>query len=76
MEELKEGDIVQINPECGTNSMFGGCLMVVTEPKSWGAQGYVQALGQDGKIGGQAYIRLKSSEFERTGGRVVWTPRD
>ena len=48
MNEYKEGDVVQLNPETVKNKMFAGCLMVVTEPKSWGAQGYVQALGENG----------------------------
>ena len=65
---LKVGDIVQLNPETCRNRMFAGCLMTVSEPKSWGAQGYVQALGQDGKPGGQAYYRAKWEEMERTGG--------
>ena len=31
------GQVVQINPE--HDEVFGGCLMVITDPKSWGAQG-------------------------------------
>ena len=59
------GDIVQVNPEKET---FGGCMVVVTEVKSWGVQGYVQNAGADG----QAYIRLKTEDFEPTGGTAVW----
>jgi len=62
---MKIGDIVQVNPEKET---FGGCMVVVTEVKSWGIQGYVQNAGVDG----QAYIRLKTEDFESTGGRAVW----
>jgi len=65
---LVENEIVQLMPDTCRNPMFGGCLMVVTEPKSWGAQGYVQALGSDGKIGGQAYYRATWVEMERTRG--------
>lgn len=36
--DLKVGDVVQINPK--HDPLFGGHLMVVTEPKEWGAQGY------------------------------------
>lgn len=36
--ELKIGDVVQISPD--HDPVFGGHFMVVTEPKSWGAQGY------------------------------------
>ena len=59
------GDIVQVNPE---KEMFGACLVVVTEVKSWGIQGYVQNAG----VAGQAYIRLKNEDFEHTGGTAVW----
>jgi hypothetical protein len=70
--ELEIGDIVQLSPEDCANPMFGGCLMVVTEPKAWGAQGYVQSLGEDGKPGGQAYYRAKWAEMQYTYGRAEW----
>jgi len=62
---MKIGDIVQVNPEKET---FGACLVVVTEVKTWGIQGYVQNAG----VNGQAYIRLKTEDFEHTGGKAVW----
>lgn len=68
---IESGDVVQISPDCKTNPMFGGCMMVVTEPKKWGVMGYVQALGEDRKIGGQAYIRLPHGEYEYVG-TAVW----
>lgn len=70
--EIKEGDIVQLTPDVG-NKAFACCLMVVTEPKPWGAQGYVQSLGEAADApGGQAYYRAKWEEMEPTGGRVRW----
>lgn len=60
------GIVVQLAPEVG-NPMFAGCFMTVTEVKSWGVQGYVQALGAEGKMGGQAYYRAKWDEFEIIG---------
>lgn len=65
--ELKQGDLVQLNPDTAGNPMFAACIMTVTEPKSWGAQGYVQALGQDGKPGGLAYYRARWEEMELVG---------
>lgn len=62
---IKEHDIVQVNPERET---FGGCMVVVTEVKSWGIQGYVQSAG----VPGQQYIRLRTGDFEPTGGMAVW----
>lgn len=59
------GDIVQVNPEV---EVFGGCMVVVTELKSWGIQGYVQSAG----VPGQQYIRLKTEQIKPTGGKAVW----
>jgi hypothetical protein len=62
---MNVGDIVQVNPEV---EIFGGCMVVVTELKSWGIQGYVQSAG----VPGQQYIRLKMEQIEATGGKAVW----
>jgi hypothetical protein len=62
---IKVGDIVQVNPE---KEMFGACMVVVTEVKSWGIQGYVQSAGVDG----QQFVRLKNDDFETTNGQAVW----
>lgn len=70
-EPLEVGDVVQIAPCCG-NPMFRCCFLTVSELKPWGVQGYVQALGEGGKIGGQAYMRIKWEEFEFSG-KAVWT---
>jgi hypothetical protein len=68
--ELRPGDVVQISPDC-PNRPFAGCMMTVTEPKAWGAQGYVQALGEDEQPGGQAFIRIKWEDMEFVG-RAPW----
>lgn len=73
---LQKGDLVQLIPVCVGNPMFGACIMVITEPKPWGAQGYVQMTGKNGKIGGQAYYRAKWEEMETTGGQVAWVQTD
>jgi len=70
--ELKHGDVVQLGPTT-SNPMFAYCFMTVTEPKSWGAQGFVQALGEDGKPGGEAYYRAKFEDMEFVG-RMAWGP--
>lgn len=66
-KELKAGQLVQLNPETVRNPMFEACIMVITEPKAFGAQGYVQGLGADGKPGGQAYYRARWDEMEPVG---------
>lgn len=68
---LSPGDLMQLSPDCG-NPMFACCMFTVTEPKPWGAQGYVQMTGENGKPGGQAYYRAKWSEMEPTGGAAQW----
>jgi hypothetical protein len=62
--QLKRYQVVQLNPETIRNPMLAGCLFVVDELKSFGAQGYVQALGEDGSPGGQAYYRANWDEME------------
>lgn len=66
-DELKPGDIVQLDPEKTGNPAFAACLMVVTEVRGWGVQGYVQALGDREKPGGQAYYRAENGTFVRVG---------
>lgn len=48
----KPGSIIQIDPDY--DELFGGCLMIVTEEKPWGAQGYFDVPGK-----GRAYYRCK-----------------
>ena len=66
--ELRDFEIVQLNPETCRNRMFSGCFMVVEEPRSWGAMGYVQALGVNEHPGGAAYYRAMWDEILITGG--------
>lgn len=69
---IEPGDIVQLSPTSTRSPMFAGCFMVITEPKPWGAQGYVQALGKDGKPGGQAYYRATWDEMYPVGAKAEW----
>ena len=75
MHTIHVGDIVQLDPCTTTNPMFRGCMMVVTEVKGWGVQGYVQALGKDETIGGQAYYRAVTGTFIRCG-QAYWLVGD
>lgn len=63
---LKVGDLVQLSPDVG-NQMLAGCIMVVTEPKSFGTTGYIQAPGENGQPGGQIYFRAAWAEMEHVG---------
>lgn len=64
--ELEVGDVVQLNENCG-NPMLKYCFMTVSEPKSFGAQGYVQCTGENMEPGGQAYYRAKWEEMDLIG---------
>ncbi len=66
---LEVGDVVQIDPE--HDPRFGGCLMMVTERKSWGAQGFVAIPHADGPQ--NAYYRCKYKDMEYVG-RASWIP--
>ena len=67
------GDIVQLDPEKTINPAFRACLLIVSDVKAWGVQGYVQTLGANrGETGGQAYYRAETGTFEPTGGKAVW----
>lgn len=55
---IEKHDIVQVNK----NHEWTGCLVYVTDVKSWGIQGFVQI-----PLEGQAFIRLKDDEFEFIG---------
>lgn len=73
--ELEVGEIVQLNPETCRNELLRGCLMIVDEPKSWGAQVYVQLPEPGGSLilfEGRAYYRATWEEMEPTGGRAEW----
>lgn len=68
--KLRAGDLVQLSPDCG-NQMLACCFMVVTEPKAFGAQGYVQCTGTNGERGGLAYYRAPWAEMEVCG-KAEW----
>ena len=66
--------VVQLDPEKCKNPMLAACMMTVSEPKSWGAQGYIQSTGEGGKMGGQAYYRATWEEMELVGCAVALRP--
>jgi len=67
--DLQVGDVVQLAP--GPDTFFGGCFMQVTEPKSWGAQGFVCIPEERGSPPGQAFFRAKFEDMEYVG-KAEW----
>lgn len=70
--ELKVGQIIQIKPDFKTPA-FAACLAVVSEPKSFGCQCYIQSVGDTFDTSkGQCYLRLSWEDFEATDGIAPW----
>lgn len=75
-ESLNFGDVVQLDPDAVANQAFAGAFMLVTEPKAWGAQGFVQVLGENREgPGPRAYYRAGWDEMHLIG-RAVFVPGD
>lgn len=72
MKDVEVNEVVQLGPNCA-NPMFRYCFMTITEVKTWGVQGYVQALGENEEPGGQAYYRAPWDQFEKLeNNKPVW----
>jgi len=68
--DIKEGDVLQLKPE----HQFGGMLVVCTEPKSFGCQGYLMSqFNFEGatRFEGVAYVRPSFEDFEYVG-KIHW----
>jgi len=61
-------DIVQITDP---NHHWYPCLIVVSEPKSWGIQGYLCAPKDNHGNVGTYFIRLSNGAFEPVGRAIV-----
>lgn len=74
--ELEKGDVVQINP---SSERWGGMLLVVSEPKSWGCQGYLLSHNDFEAVRVKrtmkAYARIKFEDIEYVG-KVFWDIED
>lgn len=61
---MQKGTIVQItNPD----HHWYPCLVIVSEVKSWGIQGYISIPSDNRGNVGNAYIRLSTEQFEVVG---------
>ena len=70
MTTIAVGDVVQIDPE--HDDRFGGCFLIVTEVRSWGAIGYVRVPGEDA---GDAFYRVPWEHCHQIG-RAEWVRAD
>jgi hypothetical protein len=69
--DLKPGDVVQLAPD----TSFPGCFMMVTEPKLWGAQGFIAIPKEIGKPPAHAYYRALWGQMELVG-RAAFVPEE
>lgn len=69
---LLKGDVVQISPE---DDVFGGCFMLVEDPRSWGALGFVAVPVEGEQRPSRAYYRASWKQMELVG-RATWVPAD
>lgn len=71
--ELVVGDVLQIDPNGRYKDLWGGMLIVCTEPKSWGCQGYLLASRnfEAVKFDGRAYLRPTWEDMEYIG-KLQW----
>ncbi len=72
--ELKPGDVVQLRPDYGhpDRQCFGGCLLVVTEPKEFGCQGYITGPGESFTESARHYYLRPSWEDIEYVGFAEW----
>jgi hypothetical protein len=68
MTKLKRGSIIQANENAGE---WCGTVLIVDEVKSWGVQAFVHI-----PMRGDAYIRLKSDQYEVLGGQAILMPKE
>lgn len=66
---LEVGDIVQLDPVETANPSFAGCLMIVTDVKGWGVQGYVSVPAKVEPI--RAFYRASTGTFTKVG-KAEW----
>lgn len=64
--EAKKGDIIQITDK---SDKWFPCLLVVSEVKSWGVQGYVTIPHSESV--GNAYYRIEKGKYEVVGFAVI-----
>lgn len=68
-QELKRGDVVQVRPK---KEGYGGCLVIVDEPKSFGCQGFILLpgefyVGNMTALDLRVYVRIKFEDMEYIG---------
>ena len=68
---LEKGDVVQLSH--ATNFPF--CFMIVTEPKSFGAQGYIFMPQDLGEHPAEAHFRASSAEMTYIG-KAAWINKE
>jgi hypothetical protein len=66
--KIEMGDVVQITNQ---DHHWFGCLIVVSEPKTFGCQGYISIPHDNVGDVRDAHIRLNTEDFEYVGHAVL-----
>jgi hypothetical protein len=66
---IQVGSVVQIDPD--HDPAFGACLLIVTEVKAWGVQGYVRIPSKSATGSGDAYYRVAFDKVAYVG-EAAW----
>lgn len=69
MAEIKNGSIIQANENAPVG--WQGCVLIVDDVKSWGAQAFLHVPFQ-----GDAYVRLLKGQFDVLGGEAALMPEE
>lgn len=64
------GDVLQIN-EHASDPCYVGCLLIVSEIKSWGVQGFIPVPSRTGVPAANVWLRPKWEALERIGAAVL-----
>lgn len=66
--KLKRGSIIQANEKAKD---WCGCVLIVDEVKDWGVQAFLHIPAK-----GDAYIRLRTEQFDALGAEAVLMPEE
>lgn len=69
-QRIAVGSVVQLN-ERASDECYIGCLLIVTEVRSWGVQGFIPVPHERGKPAGHVFLRPKWEALEWVGTAVL-----
>lgn len=74
-QRIAVGSVVQLN-EMASDECYIGCLLIVTEIKPWGVQGFIPVPNERGKTAGHVFLRPKWQALEWVGTATLQPARE